>query len=115
VLCSLPTEMPRWFNTAGPCKPGYHYMLPPARRIPQMRGIIDQMQYFVLHAPRQTGKTTILRGLADELTAEGRYAAVWVSVEQGQAFGDIGAAEAAMLGSSVEAAKVLPIELRSPP
>ena len=51
--------MTRWFNTAGPCKPGYHYMLPPARRIPQVRVVIDQMQYFVLHAPRQTGKTTI--------------------------------------------------------
>jgi len=36
-------------------------MLPPARRIPRVRGVIDQMQYFVLHAPRQTGKTTILR------------------------------------------------------
>ncbi|HEX3473699.1 MAG TPA: hypothetical protein VHT91_01595 [Kofleriaceae bacterium] len=74
--------MARWFNTAGPCKPGYHYMLPPARRVPQLPGLIDQMQYFVLHAPRQTGKTTILQGLADELTAAGRYAAVWVSAEQ---------------------------------
>jgi type II secretory pathway predicted ATPase ExeA len=107
--------MTRWFNTAGPCKPGYHYMLPPARRIPQVRGVIDQMQYFVLHAPRQSGKTTILQGLADELTAAGRYAAVWVSAEQGQAFSDIGAAEAAMLSSWVGAAKVLPAELRPRP
>lgn len=107
--------MARWFNTAGPCKPGYHYMLPPARRIPQARGVIDQMQYFVLHAPRQTGKTTILRGLAAELTAEERYAAAWVSAEQGQAFGDIGAAEAAMLSSWAATAKVLPAELRPPP
>lgn len=106
--------MSRWFNTAGPCLPGYHYMLPPARRIPQVRGVIDQMQYFVLHAPRQTGKTTILRGLAAELTAEGRYAAVWVSAEQGQAFGDVGAAEAAMLSSWAAAARVLPAELRPP-
>jgi type II secretory pathway predicted ATPase ExeA len=106
--------MARWFNTAGPCKPGYHYMLPPGRRIPQVRGIIDQMQYFVLHAPRQTGKTTILRGLADELTEERRYAAVWVSAEQGQAFGDVGAAEAAILSSWAAVAKVLPAELRPP-
>ena len=107
--------MPRWFNTAGPCKPGYHYMLPPGRRIPQARGLIDRMGYFVLHAPRQTGKTTILLGLATELTAEGRYAAVWVSAEQGQAFGDIGAAEAAMLDSWAAAAELLPAELRPPP
>ncbi|HEX7836990.1 MAG TPA: hypothetical protein VF469_05975 [Kofleriaceae bacterium] len=52
--------MARWFNTAGPCKPGYHYMLPPARRIPQVRGIIDQMQSFVHHAPRQTREVTII-------------------------------------------------------
>ena len=107
--------MPRWFNTAGPCKPGYHYMLPPGRRIPLVRGLIDQMSYFVLHAPRQTGKTTILRGLATELTEEGSHAAVWVSAEQGQAFDDIGAAEAAILASWVVAAEVLPAELRPPP
>jgi hypothetical protein len=107
--------MPRWFNTAGPCKPGYHYMLPPGRRLPQVRGLIDQMSYFVLHAPRQSGKTTILLGLAGELTVEGRYAVVWVSAEQGQAFDDIGAAEGAMLGSWAAAAKLLPAELRPPP
>jgi hypothetical protein len=107
--------MPRWFNTAGPCKPGYHYMLPPERRVPQVRGVIDHMHYFVLHAPRQTGKTTILRGLAAALTEEGSYAAVWVSAEQGQAFSDIGAAEAAMLGCWAAAAELLPAELRPPP
>ncbi len=107
--------MPRWFNTAGPCKPAYHYMLPPGRRIPLVRGLVDRMGYFVLHAPRQTGKTTSLLGLAAELTAEGRYAAVWVSAEQGQPFDDIGAAEAAMLGSWAGTAELLPAELRPPP
>ena len=91
--------MPRWFNTAGPCTPADHYMIPPGRRVPRIRRVIDQKHYFVLHAPRQSGKTTILRGLAAELTAEGRYAAAWVSVEQGQPFDDIGEAEAAILGS----------------
>lgn len=107
--------MARWFNTAGPCKPGLHYMLPPERRVTRVRGIIEQQHDFVLHAPRQSGKTTILRGLAAELTAEGRYAAAWVSVEQGQAFTDIGGAEAAILGSWAAVAKVLPAELRPPP
>jgi hypothetical protein len=107
--------MPRWFNTAGPCEPGDHYMIPPARRIPQVRRVIDQKHYFVLHAPRQSGKTTIVRGLAAELTAEGRYAAAWVSAEQGQPFADIGAAEAAILGSWARAAQVLPTELQPPP
>lgn len=107
--------VPRWFNTAGPCKPGYHYMLPPDRRIPQVRGLVERMSCFMLHAPRQTGKTTSLLGLAAELTAEGRYAAAWVSAEQGQAFDDVGAAEATMLGSWTGTAELLPAELRPPP
>jgi type II secretory pathway predicted ATPase ExeA len=89
-------------------------MIPPGRRLPLVRRIIDQKHYFVLHAPRQSGKTTILRGLAAELTTEGRYAAAWVSVEQGQAFENIGEAEAAILGSWARAAQLLPTELRPP-
>lgn len=27
--------MPRWFNTAGPCRPEHHYMLPATRRLPE--------------------------------------------------------------------------------
>jgi len=107
--------MARFFNTAGPCKPGHHYMLPPERRIPEVRGLIDRMHYFTIHAPRQSGKTTALQTLATRLTEEGRYAAAWVSAEQGQAFDDIGAAEAALLGSWAGAAKLLPVELRPPP
>src|SRR5215510_12099807 len=106
--------MPRWFNPAGPCTPEDHYMIPPGRRLPLVRRVIDQKHYFVLHAPRQSGKTTILRGLAAELTAEGRYAAAWVSAEQGQPFDDIGEAESAILGSWARAAQLLPTELRPP-
>ena len=48
--------MPRFFNTAGPCVAADHYMLPPMRRLPEVRGLIDEKRYFVLHAPRQSGK-----------------------------------------------------------
>ena len=48
----------RYFNTTGPCGPQRHYMLPPAQRLPQARELIEMDRYFVLHAPRQTGKTT---------------------------------------------------------
>ena len=44
--------------------------------------------YFVIHAPRQTGKTTTMANLAQELTASGEYVAVLVSVEVGAAFSD---------------------------
>lgn len=80
--------MPRWFNTAGPCKPDIHYMLPATARLRQVMHLIDQQSYFVLHAPRQTGKTTTMLTLAQELTTSGRYSAVLVSVEGGSAFND---------------------------
>ena len=78
--------MKRHFNTAGPCKPDIHYMLPVGRRLPRVRDLIDQQTYFVMHAPRQVGKTTALLTLGKELTREGRFAAVLVSVEVGAPF-----------------------------
>ena len=76
--------MPRRFNTTGPCDPAKHYMLPPERRLPGVRDLIDQEHYFVIHAPRQVGKTTCFHSLARTLTAEGRYAALLTSCEAGQ-------------------------------
>lgn len=78
----------RFFNTAGPCVPELHYLLPPEPRLPQARKLIDEGQYFVVHAPRQTGKTTTLATLARTLTAEGRYLAVRFSCEAGEVAGD---------------------------
>ena len=53
--------MARFFNTTGPCDPARHYMLPAGRRLPDLRPYIDRHQYFVLHAARQTGKTTAMK------------------------------------------------------
>ncbi|MEO1389814.1 MAG: ATP-binding protein [Cyanobacteria bacterium J06634_6] len=108
--------MPRWFNTAGPCKADIHYMLPPLARLPQLQRVIDQQGYFVLHAPRQTGKTTAMLSLAATLTEAGKYAAVMVSVEVGAAFpNDTDAAELAILSDWKRAASVwLPNDLQPP-
>ena len=54
----------RKFNTAGPCDPARHYMVPPVERLPGVRTLVEDLSYFVVHAPRQTGKTTTLRALA---------------------------------------------------
>src|SRR5262245_3470031 len=90
--------MPHRFNTAGPCNPADHYMLPSAARLPQVRDLIDQKLYFVLHAPRQVGKPTSLLNLAEQLTAEGAYVAALLSMEVGAPFAtDTGAAELAIL------------------
>ncbi len=107
----------RFFNTAGVCKPDIHFLLPPARRLPEVRGLVDRQSYFVLHAPRQSGKTTALLTLAAELTAEGRYAAALVSAEEGAPFGnDPGAAEGALLSSFQDYLRGrLPPDLQPPP
>jgi hypothetical protein len=79
--------MARRFNTTGPCRPELHYMIPAARRLPAAPRPVERGDYFVLHAPRQTGKTTVLRALAEQLTASGRYAALYFSCEEGEAAG----------------------------
>jgi len=80
-------------------------MLSAMARLPQVRSLIDKQLYFVLHAPRQTGKTTALLTLAQELTAEGTYTAVLVSMERGEPFeDDPGTAEAAILSDWRDAA-----------
>ena len=80
--------MPRRFNVAGPCKPDIHYMLPAAARVPLARPLVADQNYFVIHAPRQSGKTTAMTNLAQELTASGEYVAVLLSVEVGSPFSD---------------------------
>jgi hypothetical protein len=92
-------------------------MLPPEQRLPGVRELIHQKAYFVLHAPRQVGKTTALLSLAKTLTLEGRYAAVLMSMETGAAFPeDVGAAEDVILTEWRLAAEFsLPVELRPPP
>ncbi|MBE9066949.1 hypothetical protein IQ260_09805 [Leptolyngbya cf. ectocarpi LEGE 11479] len=109
--------MPKWFNTAGPCQADIHYMLPPTQRLPKLKRLIQQRGYFVIHAPRQTGKTTAMLALAQELTASGQYTAIMVSAEVGQPFNhDPTKAEAAMLDAWKDTAQFcLSSELQPPP
>jgi hypothetical protein len=106
----------RRFNTAGPCEPSRHYMVPPLERLPEARGLVEQGDYFVLHAPRQSGKTTTLRALARALTAEGEFAALHFSCETGEPAGDdyATAQQAILLEIRERAGTDLPAELRPP-
>ncbi|MDR1534291.1 MAG: ATP-binding protein, partial [Planctomycetota bacterium] len=61
--------IPKRFNVAGPCVPDRHYMLPAVNRLPEARQLAEQGDYFVIHAARQSGKTTLLRALAREINA----------------------------------------------
>ena len=79
-------EMERFFNTAGPGKEEMNYMVDPLRRIDyeEILSLIRRERYFVLHAPRQTGKTTSLLSMAKRLNEDGEFACVYVNVEAAQ-------------------------------
>ena len=77
----------RFFNTEGPVRPDLHYCLPPLHRwnLDDVLTLIERQKYFLLHAPRQTGKTTCLLALMEHLNREGRYRAVYANLETAQA------------------------------
>ncbi len=77
----------RFFTTEGPVDCRRHYCLPPLTRfdLEDVLLLIEQHKYFLLHAPRQTGKTSCLLALADYLNREGRYRAVYANIEVAQA------------------------------
>ena len=78
----------RKFNTAGPVRAGRHYLVPPLERLDlaEVLSLIRDEAYFVLHAPRQTGKTSALLALRDLLNggSEGDFRCVYVNVEPAQ-------------------------------
>ncbi len=91
----------RKFNTAGPIRPARDYHIPPLDRfdLPEVLEFIRDERYFVLHAPRQTGKTSALlalRGLLNGGTV-GDYRCAYINVESAQtAREDVGRAMGAI-------------------
>ena len=73
--------MEKCFNTAGPCFPAKHYMFPALDRLPEIRRLVIMERYFVVHAPRQTGKTTALKALVREINAKGDMVALYCTLE----------------------------------
>ncbi|MDR1298985.1 MAG: AAA-like domain-containing protein [Oscillospiraceae bacterium] len=78
----------RYFNVAGPCNKAKHYMIEAATRLSGVERLIDMEQYFVIHAARQSGKTTYLKDLAQRLNASGNYYALYCSLEAAQGVND---------------------------
>ena len=97
----------RRFNTEGPVIAGEHYHIPPLERVNLGRilELIGEKRYFVLHAPRQTGKTSALLALRDRLNrgSEGGFRCVYVNIEAAQA----------MRGNVLPAIRVIVGELAS--
>jgi hypothetical protein len=80
--------MSKFFNIAGPCIPAEHYLVPALARLPQLPGLIAAKQFFVIHAARQSGKTTLLNALEQELNAAGTHVALYCSLETVQGIGE---------------------------
>ena len=102
----------RFFNTEGPMRPDDHYTIPPLDRmdVEELLGLIRGKRYFVLHAPRQTGKTSALLALRDLLNGgeAGDFRCVDVNVEVGQvARDDTARGMRAILSSLATSARLL--------
>jgi hypothetical protein len=56
-------------------------MIEASTRLKGVEQLIDMEQYFVIHAARQSGKTTYLQDLTDRLNALGKYYTLYCSLE----------------------------------
>jgi hypothetical protein len=63
-------------------------MIEASSRLKGIKELVDHEQYFVIHAARQSGKTTFLLDLANRLNREGRYRALYCSLEVAQGITD---------------------------
>lgn len=78
--------MKKYFNTTGPCNNKAHYMVPVLERNSEIMPLIEQGHYFVIHAARQTGKTTLLKTLTNHINSKDDYYALYCSLESVQVF-----------------------------
>ena len=80
-------KVKRFFNTAGPIILDDHYHILPLTRmnLDEIFLLIDQKKYFVLHAPRQTGKTSYLKALNSYLNKGTTYKSLYINIETAQA------------------------------
>ena len=86
--CDILSAMEKFFNIAGPCNPAEHYMLSATARLPEVMRLVARKQYFAIHAARQSGKTTLLKGLVRVINASGERIALYFTVESVQAYPD---------------------------
>ena len=74
--------MKKFFNVTGFCNPERHYIIDPLRGLnEQIDKLIKDQYYFTMHAPRQSGKTTMLHSLMHKINGEGENICLVVSLE----------------------------------
>ena len=108
-MAQLLAHPPKHFNTAGPQIAALHYSIDPLVRIdrPMIEDLVAQQRYFVLHAPRQTGKTTCMLALRDYFNAGTNYCAIYANIEGAQGMrGNVRAAMEGILSRIAEEAEL---------
>jgi hypothetical protein len=70
----------RYFNTSGPNIPESHYTIIRHKLLQKGEELVENDRYFTIWAPRQTGKSTYFRQLAEYLSKKD-YQPVMISVE----------------------------------
>ena len=75
----------KFFSTAGAVNPEDHYYIPHRLDRQLMLSFVKKKQYFILHAPRQSGKTTAILEWVKQLNLEGEYKAFYINIEAAQA------------------------------
>jgi hypothetical protein len=78
--------MNQFFSVAGPINTKRHLHIAPLSRVdwPEVQMLISQEEYFVLHAPRQTGKTSTMLAMVESLNQSGEYVALYANIEEAQ-------------------------------
>ncbi|MEM7537572.1 MAG: AAA-like domain-containing protein, partial [Chloroflexota bacterium] len=71
----------RYFNTHGPVEISQHYVVSRQWLVDQLSEQIDEGKYFTIFAPRQMGKTTLMRKLDDMLIENPQYIPITLSFE----------------------------------
>ncbi len=71
----------KFFNTVGRINPEEHYFLPHRLNWAQLEDFIEKKYYFLLHAPRQSGKTTAIIEFIKHLNEKEKYNALYLSIE----------------------------------
>lgn len=71
----------KFFNTVGAINPQKHYFIPHRLDWNQLTDFIKKEYYFVLHAPRQSGKTTAIIEFVKHLNQKEYYRALYLSIE----------------------------------
>lgn len=72
-----------FFNTSGPVNEKEHFCISPIKRLDSRKvyQLILQKKYFLIHGPKQSGKTSYLLTLANYLNRKGQFKCLYLNVE----------------------------------